>query len=461
MSSDEKKESEQPEDSPVSEQVLELNFVPQWARQPPSADPYRDARGGEDTPRRERRTGGSPRDRRQTGARGPRQDRRPAERSGRRPEAGENRRGARDRGDAPRDRRPPPAPSQAPLPIQVSFIPGQKKLTAMAADIRTAQHAFPLPELAHLFLSSPDWHLVKFEAHKQKGGAYATEFYQSRLNGRLFMDRNEAWNDVTETALATCFIAETQQQDPPAGNFVCVGRCRLSGELLGPPNYHGYNEQVETLHRTRFPRMSLDEYRREIETVRDPELVERWKEEWRTRTVYRLKPEYGGAEDAEAMSEKQARTYVQEHIAPKQVVKVKRAIVPGRVSRDIRDPRLLSLLRAAWGREQRFPVTLIRALRGAFRRMGMHLFETPGNVLFVTGIPPRPVDPARVVDNIRDVLEWLHAHPGCTRQELVHGVRPDTEAEPSQLGAVLHPLTWLIERGHVIEFHNGTLAVPQ
>lgn len=447
--------------------VLDLNFVPAWARQPPSPDPYLREAPREKPARPDRREGRG-RDRRQGKGRGERgADRRPArgdnrqprgDRQGPRPERG--RREPVDRG--PGNRRGEREDHEPLLPIQVSFLPEQDRLGAVMADIRAAQHAFPLRQLAHLFLDHPGWHRVKFEANKKTGGVYIMTFYQSGLSGLLFADQADAQAAVLEEALRDCFESETVQKDAPAGNYVCVARCRLSGTLLGPPNFHGYQQALEELYRSRFAQqMSMDAYRRQIETVREPERIEQWKEEWSRQTHYRLKPDYGGSEEAAPMAAKEARAYAEQHVVPKQVKAVKRAVLSGRTCRDIHDPRVLRVLRAAWAREQRHPASLVRALRGASRRMGMHLFETKDGSVFVTGIAPKPVDPARVVETIREVLEWLRTHPGCSRQELIAGVRPDAGDDPAQMGVVLQPLRWLIEKGHVIEFHNGTLAIPK
>jgi hypothetical protein len=418
------------------------------ADEPPAPDPYHvreeqpPERGRRDRPRGKGRRD----ERRDTSGR----DRRPVERERRKP-------GAPRRRDRP-EARPPPLPQEERLPFMISFVPEQNHLATMVSDIRTARHAFPLPEVAHRFLNTPDWHLVKFEAHKRPGGTYAAKLFQSRFSGVLFVDRTEAVKQVAQEAMTQLFTQETVQKDPPAGNFVCIARCRLTGVLLGPPNYHGYNERVDEIHRTRFSRMTLDEYRRNIETVHDPELIERWKEEVRTFTVYRLKK---GGDGNEPWDASQAMAFVQDKVVPARVAEVARVVLPGRVSREIRDPRLLRLLRAAWTREQRSPATLMRALRGAFRRMGLFLFKTKGDHTFVTVIQPRPIAPDQVVETIREVLLWLKAHPGCSRHDLVRGLRPEAGEDPAKLGEVLQPLTWLIDRGHVIEFYDGTLATPK
>ena len=77
-----------------------------------------------------------------------------------------------------------------------------------------------------------------------------------------------------------------------------------------------------------------------------------------------------------------------------------------------------------------------------------------------TAVRPAPLDPEHAVDNIREVLLHLRAHPGCTRAQLVATLRPDAAVDTETASEVLSPLGWLIERGHIIEFYDGTLSVP-
>ena len=61
---------------------------------------------------------------------------------------------------------------------------------------------------------------------------------------------------------------------------------------------------------------------------------------------------------------------------------------------------------------------------------------------------------------IREVLNHLREHPGCTRRNLMEALRPGLAPDAPEIKSVLTPLAWLVERGHIIEFFNGTLSVP-
>ena len=99
----------------------------------------------------------------------------------------------------------------------------------------------------------------------------------------------EVRTHLLATHLDDFYEVEEIVTEPPAGNFVCVARCGLSGEWLGPPNHHSFNARVQEMLRTRFADMNEETYRSRIEMVRTPEAVNQWREQCRKKTVYRRK----------------------------------------------------------------------------------------------------------------------------------------------------------------------------
>lgn len=150
------------------------------------------------------------------------------------------------------------------------------------------------------------------------------------------------------------------------------------------------------------------------------------------------------------------------HIVPGLVRTAQRAVVPLAVARTFEDAALLASLREALAREDRFPLSLMMALRAAFRHLRLHVFKAGQGrgVNFVTSTPPFPLAAARVVKPIEELLADLHVHPGCTRAELLARLHPGEPDNSEANREVLSHLNWLIDKGHVIEFFNGTLAVP-
>jgi hypothetical protein len=121
---------------------------------------------------------------------------------------------------------------------------------------------------------------------------------------------------------------------------------------------------------------------------------------------------------------------------------------------------LLFSIKDAWRRECRFPGAILFALRGALRGRKLLIFKVGHGKDFVTAIHPAPLDPNHVVQPIKDVLIYLHAHPGCRRKELLEALCPGKAPDAPEAAEVLKPLAWLVEKGHIIEFFDGTFSVP-
>ena len=174
----------------------------------------------------------------------------------------------------------------------MTFLPDRERLALVVRDIQASRRAFPLIEIANRFLGREDLYLVKLElptpATAAEGAPRAT-FVQCLECKRVFRQRANAEAHLLNDHLDKFFNVEETEVEPPAGAFTCVARCRLSGTVLGPPNYHGYNEKIQELWAARFAQMSKAEYLGHVETVRDEALIEQWKDSLRKKTVYRLR----------------------------------------------------------------------------------------------------------------------------------------------------------------------------
>jgi len=424
--------------------IVELNFVPQWARKPPEEIQY-DVRRSRDRPARSR----------DLDRRGQRRGRRPD-----RPAPGPKRRERRPppRDSAPGDRRGERRREHVEIPpVRVSFLPNQKRLAAVIQRIRSENRAFPLAAMASLFLASPDYCSVKIES--DKAGKLA--LFRCKRCRMPALTRDLAGAHVLNEHLEDYFEKEETVSDPPSGEFVCVAKCGLSGALLGPPNHHSYEQKVREMHQSRFADMPLADYQARIHTIHDADLVEKWKEESRRKVVYRKKKRKKGDDgDVEELTWSEAVEYMEKEIVPAAVEETHRVVVGADVGRRIEDQGLMAAVRSAWRRENKNPFSLILALRGAFKHMGLHVFRAGKGPGFVASTRPRAIDPEHAVDNIREVLVHLQKCPGCTRDELVAALRPDAAKDSEEVAELLSPVGWLVNRGHIIEFFNGTLSVP-
>lgn len=477
--------------------VLDLNFAPSWARTAPDANiqRYRETRFG-DGEDGEGRHGGrdgyrEPRSRREFGdsdrRRSDRKPRREFERGPRpemmpRPEsrgAVADLRGPRPDGGARFERRDarPLRPEVPPLPVEIRVLPEQKALGAVIRRIQTSHRAFPLRDIAWLFLDNPASCLVRVEPLKDQ----QVPLFQCKVCGMPALSEEEIRAHLVNRHMDDFFEVEEVDCEPPSGAFVCVARCSLSGELLGPPNHHSFNSKVQEMLRTRFPNMSEESYRSRIETVREPEAIERWRQQCTRKKIYRRKgasptvveadpvPVDGEsaspAADAESapkappMERDVAELVFMREILPGQVSAARHLICTAAVAMQTTSRPLFYALRDTLNRERRFPASLFFALRGAFRHRSLHLFRVndPKGQDFVMLKTPAVLDPAHTVQALHDVLSYVNEHAACTKAELVSALAGTDEAKMKE---TLVQLAWLVEKGHVVEFYNDVLSAP-
>ena len=441
--------------------LLDLNFVPQWAKKAPAANHYASDDYSERRPPRERRDGPS-RDRSERRDGPSRTARPPRERSaGDRPANAFSGAGRPPLAREPRAERAvqeprrefTPRPERIELPVEIKFLPEQQWLASMVRQIHHSKRAYPLMDLANLFLADPKGHLVKIEI---LSGAEGFKLYQGKRSKMVATSRDALVHQLLDDHMADFFTKEEIDVEPPAGVFPCIAK--VGDILIGPPNHHSYTARLQEVYNSRFSGMPFDRFKEKLQTVRDEELIAKWKLECTKKSVYRLKDAPEG--EVKDFTLAQAEDYIRTQIADAEIEEVTRAVLPSALARKIKDYNLIRMVRESWERESRFPMSVSFALRAAFRHLHLQTFKAGRNINFVTSVKPDPIKPEKAVEHIRLVLEYLAEHPGSTRDQLVEGLRPGAGKDSDAVREILNPLRWLIEKGHIIEFFNGTLAVP-
>lgn len=431
--------------------------MPDWVKEPVREDRYRDYEG--ESERRPRRDGfGAGRD---EGSRGPRA-RKPGG-GGKRP-GGDRKSGGgeRDRPDRPRGggqdaprREPAPAPPPA---VTVEFLPDEKCVEGIARQIKESHRAYPLFNLARMFLERPERHRVRITAVEENG-----VLHQGGTEGPVTADRRAAEAAAFAAARSKYYVEETTQGEAPKGNFNNVARCRLTGTLLGPTSHHGYQPALRKLYEERFSRrMSFPDFQREIDVVSDPAAVEAWKEESRTRSVFKT---LTAPEEQTFDSLAEVERHFREHYLEAEVQTGRSFEMTGAASRALPERGLFHTVREAWEKERAFPGQIVNPLRGALLARGLHLFKHKKRMQYMTAVKPARVgtNDGAFSPHLARIVEVVRETPRCSRKALADKLLGDRAEDPelpnlkAALAAALH---WLVGAGHVIEFHDGILETP-
>ena len=365
----------------------------------------------------------------------------------------------RRRSDQAKSRRSPDRPAEGgtKLPeISIRFLPRQSIFESVVAQIKSASVAYSLFTLARLFLEKPGRYEVCLRA---TGEAPIYQLGDGVVSiDREFLDRN-----AFRFAQHDFYQIDVAETEPIKGNFSNVARCRLSGKLLGPTNYHTYQPQLRSLYEQRFSRrMSFAEYQRQVEIVSDPALVERWKDEARKVTTYTTLRQENSVTLSSVVETKRHFRF---NYLPGLIRGLEHVTIGGSLSRSLQDRLLNRAIEQAWVREARSPSNMMQELATRFRQNELHIFRHRRGMLFVSPVRVRAFvhEQAGVAQSVNSLLAAVSAGAGISRKQLFQKLTGNgaTEDAESRRLALASDLRWLINEGHVIEFNDGSLDLPR
>ncbi|HEY9155614.1 MAG TPA: hypothetical protein VIM69_10810, partial [Opitutaceae bacterium] len=286
-------------------------------------------------------------------------------------------RGGFDR--APVDRGPYISPF-----FNVTFYPEDVGFTALAKAIRTSCRTYELFEIARVIIGKNDRFVAVIQRKPAEGSAAPTEgaaaakpapMAISVPDGLPFESEEAAIAHVLSTHLGQFFDSAEAEVEAPKGNFQVINKCSITGELLGPPNYHRYNQIVQQHFNSRISRMPFEVYKSRIESVRDPEAVNQWLEKMKKVTRYTWKHVAEGETASTFDSLEEARNYLLSKARDKVVKTVESARFHGKNLEQLPQGEIRRAIEGTLERQRRFPLDTANALRGRLRREGFTIFK--------------------------------------------------------------------------------------
>jgi len=339
-----------------------------------------------------------------------------------------------------------------------------------------------------LILKKPDRYEVNVGVIKDTEGKVAQPLFVCELDETLWLSEQEAINHVLEKHFSTFYQSEKQPTDPPKGVYTFVAQCGMSGTVLGPPNYHDYQNKLRKLHAERFSRMPFEAFKARVRIVKDEAVVKKWVEEQSFRTEYTC---LNVPETIKLNSREEVEKHFRETHLPVVIKSVESYTLNGSAAQNQPSRQLQGLVRRTWDEQQRFPLKVVNTLSQQFASHGLHFFKVNKNVTHVAVARPRylDLDSTPVSDGIRKIVEFIGTTPKCTRRKIMDALVPAAPArEPAattsgaegtaapetpeaasaagvplspELAAVNSDLHWLIHQGHVIEFANGIIELAR
>ena len=182
--------------------------------------------------------------------------------------------------------------------VTVSIVPEKTAIQLVCKEIQQVARVYPLFDIAEIILAERVRCRAIFEISEKH-----EPFFRCKLDDAIFLTKEEALRHLLDSPWKIRFIEETTvETDPPKGNFQSVARCGISGKLLGPPNYHGYQSEIRRVHREFFPEMPFESYIAKIRTDRSEDAVGAWMDSMKTQTRWRILSDEESAKMAAEMA---------------------------------------------------------------------------------------------------------------------------------------------------------------
>lgn len=435
----------EPSKDSLSELLSSFALGPSWAKATAASQPAQAAQPQRESNRPDRRQRDGQRDDRREG-------RRDFDRDDRRD--GPPRKPLRGRGPDRRDdqRLEPPREALPADGVRVTLIPDAEAVHLIGKEVHQVARVYPLFDVARILLAERSRCRAVFEAPEPH-----PPLLRGKLDDSIFLTRAEAVRHLWHSELRQEFIEEeTIEVDPPAGNFQLVARCGISGEWLGPPNFHTYQTNLRRIHRERFPHMSLQAYTAKVRTERGEEAVNAWLETQRQKTRWRLKdgdPEAWVSDRADAERILSTACFDKAFEETRRI-EVLASIPPAKLS-----PALMISLKLAGNHARNHPAILIPAVCKALENEHLPVFKRQGKLFTGPARPhPLPAD-AVLAERPGIMVNWIRANPPAKLEGLWQAVLPDgATAPPAEFAA---DLFWLLHQGHILLFTDDTLVVQE
>ncbi len=381
--------------------LQDLTFGPAWTESKPVGD--NGGKGGERRQRPPQRRAEGGRDRRKDGAsRPPRRDAGGGERPQRRERGGRD-----DRRD---DRREPPF---QPV-VEVNFYPQDEPFRALCKAIRSTFRTYELFEIAQLILEKPERSVIVLNIREDGSSPFPT-FFISVPDGLPFASEEDAVQHVMANHSQVFFTMEEATVDRPKGSFQAVSRCGITGELLGPPNYHRYQQLLQEHHARKLPGVPFARFQGRLETVREAELIEQWLVKMETCTRYTM-VEGGETFDSLDAVRHQLLTTRRDAV----VAESTSCRFPGRLLAMLPSGLIRRSVEAELEYQRKFPLRTANNLRGRLRRMKFSIYKKGDKgVSYVCGVKRRFRTAAAVfADSVQSLITFIETNPGIAVPDL-------------------------------------------
>jgi len=354
-----------------------------------------------------------------------------------------------------RDNRPAPPQREEVRPapgVTVQIIPSPEAIQLIGKEIIHEARVYPLFDVARTLLAERGRCRAVFESPEPH-----PFLWRGLLDESLFLTKDDAARHLWVSPLRSRFIdEETIAADPPKGNFTTVARCGMSGEWLGPPNFHAYQSTLRRVHRERFPHVPFEVYAAKVRMEKGEEAINEWLATMTRKTRWHIHgtPEDAWIEDEAVAKRELILRFFDEAFEEARCVEVSAAIPATHLS-----PSLMMSMKQAGNHAKEHPAYFIPPTCKALESEHFPVFKRKGK-LYIGPARPHPLPPDQILaERPGIIVEWIRNNDPAKLEGLWQAVSPEGgTAPPAEYAADLY---WLLQQGHILLHLDDSLVVQE
>lgn len=377
--------------------------------------------------------------------------------------------------------------------LDVQFYPEDNPFQALIKAMSTSLKTYELFNIAKLLLDNTKLFVAVVQPFTKEGEAPSHKpVFRSIPDHAPFFTEDEAIAHSLRNNLNEYFEIEEVEGEAPAGSFSFVHKCKRTGELIGPTNFHQYNQLLQEHQANHFPNKSLDDVKALLETVKDEESIQQWIDKMKTKRIYKFKLSKDGLEIPEAFPTfEDAKRYLLLHFKDEVVRSGKSVRISARNFENLPEGDIKKSILAELEYQKKFPLRIANNLRGRLRRENFHLYKKGSEgISYVCWVKRKfRSESDEFSPEIRKLLLFIEEQEKLTVKDLPEkflgldaetvtklealSQTPKTEdgaetpapvektPEDEQLlkdfAEMMRSLRWLLSEGYVTEYENGEL----
>ena len=172
--------------------------------------------------------------------------------------------------------------------IELNIYPQDETFDALVKQLKNDNKTYQLFEITKIILEKPERFVILIDKGNNASDNESKSIYFTLKDKIPFDTKEEAVSHFSNNFLCDYFEIQEVQLESPKGDFKMVYKCPFTETLLGPPNYHKFQDILKEHHNSFVKNLSIDEYQNKLLCEKDEESVNKWLDDMKKGNKYKL-----------------------------------------------------------------------------------------------------------------------------------------------------------------------------